>query len=660
MNREETIELIKNRLQMIKLLKAQPEPDLVEIDSVMWDILGDVLYLDEEHKKRINEIEAREVNTLEEEVEKRREIYELSRTHSEMILGLFNPEIEEEKQLLSLFEEMRYDAKFTEADYNLMRKQVSELKNRKEEIQELIQSAVPFEDMEKEFKESYAKFIKDNKIDSLNIDEINNAIISNAEIKKINERSRELLKTAKGIDKKEFSSLEKISDAEKRYEEALENEFLIKLRDLMSIEVNNYSELLQRTKKIEKLVLEREEAKYGSPLMNFGNTEQINENYYRSLFFMNDVRKVEHQVNLLPNIERLKNEISTISKRIEEVYGKFNSNKTIEEMIMGYKEVEPLPEKDSEYTGPVAQENQIVLANEKTNENNEILEESEKTGKRFSYKDRIKGKFYIVKAKAQGSFPVLKTIEEKTKNILDKIKNYSKRKSNYLKGKTKVILYKAKAKSKLISKISENKRKIIKNLGILAISGAIVGSTALAASNSQNKIEPVNEPGISMTIEQESNEKNDLIQLENDIDEVYEEIENYVPAIGDKIHVNDNVDLFRSSVGDNNNKKVKESDYFINRIAIVDKNSNKGKVLISSTNAGVSIDDLIRERKLKEGSFVVMAHLATGINGNFVEADSSKASQDDYGWVQVDENMLQNIKILESGLEMSEEKGISL
>lgn len=663
MNQAQIIEQVRHKLRTIQLLKAQPDFSPAEIDSVMWEILGDVLAIDESHKKKIDEMENREVNSLEEEVEKRKEMYELARSHSEMILNLFNPNLEEEKKLLDLFQEFSYDTKFIEADYNLVRNQLEEYKSREKQADELIKSAIPFEDMERELKEAYEKFISENKIDSFNVDEVKTELSNNLRLKEIIERNRELLKTAVGIDKKEFSLYEETSEVEKRYNEAREKLFLIQLRDLMLVPVSNYSELLQRTKKIEKLVLDYEKEVLGDNFEKVGN--QKNKFKFSPLSFINDSMKVEHQVNLLPNIERLMSERENILKKIESIYGKFASHKAAEEILGNNQQTKESNEnieetkkeqENSEYQGPVQEDRQIVLAEkDKEEKNNRNL------------KNYIRGKYYIIKAKAQGSLPVLKTLEEKSKSVLDRIRNKNKEKSkngkiNYLKGKAKIgiakVTNKVKASSKLIDKIAKDKKRIKKALLVLTLGTAIAAGSTAIGSNGQVKNDSHNALPSTAYAEEIQQAAEEVDQLKVSIEEAEKEIEEYVPAIGDKLHVNENVELYKSSTGNSLEKKVRDGDYFVNRIAVV--SSRGGKVLVSSTNAGVSIDDLVREYNLPKDSYVVMAHLATGIDGEFVEASKTKASPDDYGWVKVDENMLKNIEVLEKGLEKTEEKGLSI
>lgn len=640
-----TMDSIGAYLEQIRLLKAQPQVNDAEIDNVMWKVLGLALKLDEMHEKNyrneLERIENTETITIREELLKRERILELSQARESVLNNLFDQNIPEEKTLFDLFDDIRreheYETTFHESDVLLVKEQLElveenkikeqllkeEYNNNNIQINNIENSIMSFEDFNQKLNEEYARFIGANEIDKIDVASASATKLVALERQAIVSENLRLLETANNIDVKSFKYLgDRYENDKLVIEEANELLFMVDLATKMREEVNSYEELQRKVEEINKIVTTRE----NDFLSRYPNITYPNDFSYRTIFFNNDVKLVNEQINAKANIEALTKRNEEITQELEVLYDNVKGRRELDDIInnrVGNAEVTNASE-------PIEFEEPVIVPIE--------LEDEEKE------------------------------TEINQEEVVDN--------SNDLDEEVLDVKSVEKAKPSLLAKLKLLKFKLMKLANLAApviLAGTILFLTMTNPVNNNNKQVEYDIPAVGIENQIEEQIENDTITSADDLLEAIENLEQeqakYVQAIGDKVSVENDTKYYRDAASaqlDNNSyvtgrNGLRAENYNINRIAIMEKDmlgNPTGKILAVNTTPGVSAEELAQSLGLEPEQYEVMIHIGAGDdNGNYVEAPLNAPSADDLCWMRADS---EGIKIVAPASEiLNSGKGIT-
>ncbi|MFA5603348.1 MAG: hypothetical protein WDA12_00620 [Bacilli bacterium] len=635
-----TMDSIGAYLEQIRLLKAQPQVNDAEIDNVMWKVLGLALKLDEMHeniyRNELERIENTETITIREELLKRERILELSQARESVLNNLFDQNIPEEKTLFDLFEDIRreheYETTFHESDVLLVKEQLElveenkvkeqllkeEYNNNNIQITNIEDSIMSFEDFNEKLNEEYARFIETNEIDKIDVAAASATKLVALERQSIVSENLRLLETANNIDVKSFKYLgDRYENDKLVIEEANELLFMVDLATKMREEVNSYEELQRKTEEISKIVAMRE----NDFLSRYSNITYPNDFSYRTIFFNNDMKLVNEQINAKANIETLNKRNEKINQELEDLYNNVKGRRELDDIINNRV---GNVEKPIEFEEPVI----VPIELEEENKENEINQ------------------------------------AELTEEVVDN--------SNELDEEVLEVKSVEKAKPSLLAKLKLLKFKLMKLSDLAApviLAGAILILTMTNPVNNNNKQVEYDIPTVGIENQIEEQIENETITSADDLLEAIETLEQeqakYVQTIGDKVSVENDTKYYRDAASaqlDNNSyvtgrNGLRAENYNINRIAIMEKDmlgNPTGKILAVNTTPGVSAEELAESLGLEPEQYEVMIHIGAGDdNGNYVEAPSNAPSADDLCWMRADNDGIKIVtpasEILNSG-----------
>jgi hypothetical protein len=732
--------LIQDNLDQARLLRAQPEVDAKEIDDILWRVLGLSLELDELYAAQIREVDTREVVTIKEELFKRQEMVELSNRREEAISTMFDRDNADENSLAELFEDMRKETQYTttfyESDVRLVQEQLDEVREANDRVAELRaerqsvenqiaairNNAVSFEDFNASLNEDYERFIVENEIDDIDLEQTMRERARRLERQAIINRNRELAKTATNVNVNDYRYSNALSDNEVVLHELDEKLFLYELGNLFRMETNSYEELLEKSKKIHAYVSDREIT--SSRINDLSHPNEIS---YRTVAFAMDVNNIENQINGPKRIVELEEKLNDIDVEIENAYNNVKGRKLLDDIINNKKpeypgmevdtpdEIEPMsvaradngeeievevvgPEeakkfantKDSDIVDAEIVESEVtdlvplnegefeVIATEKAKPS--LLEKIKK------YKDKLValGKGAIAATLAGGAAILAKLKGKKDKEAIEEdieqvveaevVNEDAEKEENeptpLNEGEFEVVATE-KAKQTLLDRVKQHKDKLIlvgKVAVVAVLAGSIIGLANLNVEKAKQE-----ELQNNITIEQPADLNPNIIDsvIDEGIDQV---VEAYSPTVGDKVNVGEGVKYYRdSSVAqleqnsyETGKSGLKPGDYNVNRIALLAKDANgqpTGKIIDVNTTAGVSAEALAESLGLPKGNYDVIMHIGRGDeNGNYLEANKGSQSPDDLCWIKTDgtySNGLSLTKAASEVLEMNAERGMS-
>ncbi len=616
------LDLIDAYLEQLQLIKAQPTIDDVLVDKVLWKILGlaieaNDLY-DEVYREELDKLEKIETTTLRGELLKREGILKLSQTRESLLENIFDKTDEEQKKLYDLFEDIRneqkYETVFYDSDVQLVSEQISivtknkkkeqllneELRNNVKRIEFLKNEIKSFEDLNAEMNEIYKNFIEINEMDDIDIDINEIAVNKIVEMERLSiiEENEKLLKTAVNIDKNQLKHIgEKYERSKNLLEEYNKLLFMNDLTNLMKKEVKNYDELLHKVESIGALVEERE-----MDLVSSFPNEQHSVESYRTMFFLNDIKKVQdHMFNYSNEILKLEERNKEIENELETLYDNVKGRKELEEIITG-KSKEGFLDKDK-ITTFEAEEPSYEGETPKLEKEQEYIED-----------ETLK----------------LEKEQEYTEDEVYKVKEIEK------------------AKPTLLEKLRKSKNKFLlfcKKAAIIIAAGTILLSSGAIVKDKDeiiNKVEAI-EQAPTTSVEE-------LITKLESAEKEMEYTEEYIThSIGDKIKLNNGAHYYRDALSAQLNEEafivgknsLRPEAYNINRMAIMEKDEmgrSTGKILAINTTPGVSSKELAESLGLTEDQYEVMIHISKGdANGDFIEADINRPSPDDLCWLRGDD-----------------------
>lgn len=228
-------ELITLNLNYAKLLNNQPTVDRKLVNDYLWRALELTLELDGLYAQQIREIDAREVVTIKEELEKRQRMVELSNSREEILGDIFDRNDPDQRDLADLFADMRnqvsYERVFYESDVKLVQQQLDERRKADEVVADLrverqsvenemaaiISYAVDFETFNARLNEEYEKFIQENHINEITNEEVVTLVKERSSIlekQMLIDRIRSLAKTATNITEEDYKYVNFISEPE--------------------------------------------------------------------------------------------------------------------------------------------------------------------------------------------------------------------------------------------------------------------------------------------------------------------------------------------------------------------------------------------------------------------------------------------------------------
>lgn len=610
-------ELITLNLNYAKLLNNQPTVDRKLVNDYLWRALELTLELDGLYAQQIREIDAREVVTIKEELEKRQRMVELSNSREEILGDIFDRNDPDQRDLADLFADMRnqvsYERVFYESDVKLVQQQLDERRKADEVVADLrverqsvenemaaiISYAVDFETFNARLNEEYEKFIQENHINEITNEEVVTLVKERSSIlekQMLIDRIRSLAKTATNITEEDYKYVNFISEPEMELQEINEKLFLYDLGILLKQEVHSYEELLEKTNRIHEFAAEREYA--SAHIYDISRPNPIS---YRTLSFALDVQNVQKQINAPKRLAELEEKLKEIDAKIETAYDNVKGRKELDDIINNRK-----PEYQIEEIKPIQSETIAPLLEETKEET--IKENNEEKALVLS------GEKALVQLNPD-QYRVTK-VEKAKKTLLEKIRNI--------------------------------KNRLVKIAIPVILAGTLLGyATIGGGKNPEN--EP--QPSETITIEQPIDFDPSIsdIEIEEIIDKTVEDIEKqYSITVGDQVNISNGVQYYRNSQAAQLEQNsyvtgksgLKEGNYFVNRIALLAKDANglpTGQVIDVNVTPGVSAEEVARSLGLAEGSYDVIMHIASGDReGNFIEATKGVPSLDDLCWIKTD------------------------
>ncbi|MDD2181544.1 MAG: hypothetical protein PHW32_04160 [Bacilli bacterium] len=586
-------------LEQIKLLKAQPQISEETIDNIMWKVLGLAIKLDDIYEQvyrdELAKLENTETITIRDELLKRERILELSKVRENVLERLFDQNNPEEKILYDLFEDIRreqgYETTFHASDLKLVNDQLELVeKNKAEEqllkeeyennlvkINEIQNNMMSFEDFNSKLNEEYAQFIEVNEIDKIDVNAASLSKLTALERQSIVAENIKLLETAQNIDVNQFKYLGKRYDMDKTIiEESNELLFMVDLATKMREEVNNYEELKKKTDEILDIVTIRET----NFLSKHTEINYPNEFSYRTIYFMNDLKLVNEQINAEYNIEALQNRNKEIEQKLEMLYDNVKGRSELDDII-------------NNRLAPTEQEQQVedVLIEEP---DKELIEEPD----------------------IEEEIIEVKKVEKADSQLLAKVKLIKHKLLELAQLAAPVILAGAILLVPFFEKGSTNNEYDI-NADIPTIEREV--EKIASADDLLAAIEDLEEETITNSV-------GDKVFVENGT-------KYYRDASSAQLD-NNSYEAGSGTYG------LRSEHYNINRIAIMEKDmlgNSTGKVLAVNTTPGVSAEELAKSLGLEPEQYEVMIHIGKGDdNGNYIEAPLNSASVDDLCWMKAD------------------------
>ena len=635
-----TLDSIGAYLEQVRLLKAQPQVDEVLIDDILWKVLGLAIKLDDmyeqKYREELEELENTETITLRDELLKRERILELSRIRESVLEDLFDQNIHEEKLLYDLFEDIRkehsYESLFHESDLNLVKEQLNtieenrikeqllkeEYENNITQINDIQNKIMTFEEFNVRLDEEYKNFIEANEIDKIDARSAEFDKLAALERQSIIKENMKLLETAQNIDVSQFKYLgDRYANDRIIIEESNELLFMVELANKMRLKVNNYEELQKKVESIVNLVSTRET----ELLSKFPNMNYPNELSYRTIYFMNDLKSLNEQLNSSYNIRKLKTRNKAIEEELENLYDNVKGRRELDDIINN--RVQPI-EPQEEITEPVKDELQEEMAEPVKDELQEEVSEPVKDEPQEEINEIIKDEPII-----DGEILEVTKTEKASSKLLAKIKNIKNRLLTLAHRAAPFILSGAILLAPLVMN-GDQKRPIVND--VPAIESVVDDAIAI-------------NPSIIDNVDKNIPSLDELTQTIEDLEEKVTS-----NSIGDKVNIESGVKYYRDATSaqlDNNSYEagrgtsgLRPENYNVNRIAIMEKDmlgNPTGKILAVTTTPGVSAEELATSLGLEVDQYEVMIHIGAGDeNGNYIEASRNSASVDDLCWMRAD------------------------
>lgn len=617
------LDMIGAYLEQVKLIKAQPVVDEVLLDNVLWKTLDLAIKLNDTYENiyrdELNKLEAIETITIRDELLKRERILELSQTRESVLSNLFDKNDLEELKLYELFEDIMkeegYETTFHQSDLQLVAEQLElveenkkkeqllqeEISNNNKRIEAIENNMKTFEEFNNQLNEEYESFIKINEIDKIDVNAAEITKLTELERFSIFETNMRLMETAVDFDTSKLNhTAQRYERSKVIIEEANELLFMHDLSTIMRKEVSNYDELAHKVSEIADFVETRET----NLLSRFPNINYPNDFSYRTMFFVNDLKKVKDQMNYSNELAELTNRNAEIEKELETLYENVKGRRELNDIISNSNNIEPKIEDDIDL--------------EKTEQENVDNAEQE-----------IEEDIYEVI-----------NVEQAKPGLLNKLKQHKNKLISFCKKAAFVIIA---GVVMLSAKNISNEKAIPKEIAqeIQEIGSELTDDGAASVDELLSMIEEV---------EQKNHEAMHSI---GDKVNLSEGVTYYKDAVSAQLTNNPFV------VGKNG---LRAEDYNVNRIAIMEKDENgkaTGKILAINTTPGVSAEELASSIGLKEGQYDVMIHISSGDSaGNYIEANINRPSPDDLCWLKGDE---QGISLVSPASEIlkENERGIT-
>lgn len=623
--------LIEAYLEQITLLEAQPHVNNKAVEIARTNLFNVMLRLNDimekNYRTRLVQLEDEETMTIRDELLKRERILELSKIRENAFEKLFNSENPEHQRLYKLFEDIRteqsYERVFHESDYQLVLEQLKtidenkrkeqilkeEYKNNLRQINSIQNNIKSFREYNGQLMKEYENFININEIAKINEEEALNVKLYTLEREQVMTENIELLKTAQNIEQEQFRHLnQQKEDNSLVLEEANELLFMAELGKKMQRDVRDYNELKEKLEDIVSFVTNRE-----TELMDkYPNISYPNEFSYRTIFFMNDLKLINDQINAPQNVETLQQR----NKQIKRELNNLNDN------VKGLREL-----KEIIYNKDSVLEEEIIIF--ETEEKDNVIEHG------------IKEKTYSVEIVEQPKPQIIGKMENIIENIIED--------KNLLE-----IIKIEKASQNLLKKIDGIKdqlKKLKEKSSLLIVSGILVllplvGSNVYANDKQNITITP-------------------QIEIVEHIKELKDKIFN---SIGDKVNISDGAKYYKDAKSaqlDENSFEtgkgtyaLNAGSYNVNRIALMEKDKNgnpTGNILATNTTPGINAKELAKAIGLEEEQYDVMIHIGSGDDkGNYKEAPLNSRAEDDLCWLQAND---QNIKVIKSAEEVLKDSG---
>lgn len=648
---------IRNYLIQIGLLKQQSQINYDEIENVQMKIFNLVMQLnylyEEDYKQKLTQLESVETITIRDEQLKRERIVELSQIRERSLDNLFDQNVPEEKEIYGWLTDVRrgleYQTTFHEADLQLVNKQlalIEENKNKelllKEEydnnllkVKEIKKSIMTFEEFNNAVNEKYAKYIKTNEIDKIDVEAAIKSKQRALERQATITTNMELNKTAKNTDLTMGKLLYRIySNDQIVIEESTELIFQKEILDKMNLEVHDYESLYQKVKDIANMMSNRE----AELISKHSNIKYPSNLSYRTIYFTNDVKLVSDQLYANRNIEKLQNRNKEIKAELETLYDNVKGKRELNEIITNQKKEEI----DNFDNAPVDQPISELDFDQALGE----LEAKEPVDS-IELKNEVNFDLDIPEIKPNESLEEIELeqpIEEiEPDQLFDKEEPITELEEQpVIDGEILEVEKVEKASSRLLNKVRSIKVKLLelsKKSAPFIIAGALLLTPFIHKLESDyvNEDELLLSPEITETIEE------------------FEDLEETISySIGDKVYVDEGTKYYRDAVSaqfDNNGFLVNSSsyglkaeNYNVNRIAIMEKDmlgNPTGKILAVNTSPGVSAQELASSIGLEPEQYEVMIHIGEGDDqGHYKEAPADAPSDDDLCWLRANNPLI--------------------
>ncbi|MCI8446354.1 MAG: hypothetical protein HFH31_02535 [Bacilli bacterium] len=640
MEQEEYLrEEIQSYFDQLNLLSMQDNADLGRIDSVTVHIKELVeeyaSVLSEKVEVEIQKIERRFAYTLEDELEKRRDILTIVQERDSKIRELFfnngrRPKLKE--SLKPLFDSIEQEVTSYQSDVNLVEQQLdaireadqkeeelnAEKKRCQTELNVLRSEQISYSRLDERIIAAYQRILTDNNIEQIDFPSL-------IEKKRILEKRQkqllenlELARNAKNADNYRITYEARLERNKLDIDEIEEKNFLHLLNKMMQKKVSSYEELERRTKSIQTLV----DARKAKVQKLYAEGVTVKEKYATVAEKINH-SEITLALSSLIKIEELERQIAEIEEKLshtrdhikvkEELEEIFNKKAVDSGRTPGIPEIPPEPvqvkddfvnqmidPKDEELEEP------IVSPTEEVNSAGETV---------------MVGDTELTFEEDFSDFELL-TPDQINADMVSRSQ----------------VLAVEEAQPGLLKKLFSGKLRKILSLALATVSLFISGTQVANAAEKEEAAENIiNEENLDTSIQ--AYDENAVVDtIAANVEAIMKE--KYAPSIGDKIQLNPGAALYTTSTNavsgvqgyEASASGLSGTDLYVTRGAIIDQTGNP--IYITTTHS-VDINKVATDMGLVEGTYGIALGCSSGdMEGNFVEVPVDQLNPAvEKGWI---------------------------
>lgn len=626
---------IEAYIDQLDLLKMQSYFDQERYNSV----IDTTVQLIEEYYEALNvrteqniqEVECRWVVTLEEEYQKRQDIYLIAHTKESALDDLLidsshAPELRERTQ--HLFDKVHQEAAMYQGNCELVNEQLDAVRvaDTKEsnleaekimlevEISMMRNSQVSYQDLDREISEVYHQFMENNQIDGLDLQ------VLRSKKKILQQRQTQLQENLMLAQKvKEDAAGYQMAYEGKLKQNRLEIDkideqiFVFLAAKIMGSPVTSYEDLRKRTSSLETLIASRKQV-----VENLYITNVVSKANYTSSAFQIDHSKIQQQLSNLEEMERKQREIIVIDHDLDH----------LRDHIKGKLELEELFEKQAIEVGRTP--GHAIAPVEQPEEPEVMNEEDQAIEITDSFED------FIV--------------------LSDEEVNQDR------KARRKVIAVEP-VKPSLWKRIFSPK---IRMMILSALTATTIfssmGGVITSAHATFNLDTEVDKAVTQVESQIQSTPATDLeMAAQNIADQIAvstQQLLEISPSVGDKVHFNEGSKIYATSESavrgiegyDAVANGLGQEDLYVTRGALLDQN---GSFLYMTTEYGADLRAIAQDMGLEDGSYQISLGCSVGDEkGDFVPVSMDQLNPSiEKGWINIEDPNVTVVEQLSSQLE---------